>query len=191
MEAVFARWPKVIVQFEDFQSKWAFKLLQRYRNQYRMFNDDVQGTAGVAVAGLLGAVRAQGRPISDFAKQKIIVSGAGSAGIGVLNAARKAMARLLGGTESALENARYQFWVLDAMGLVTEARNDIDPDVAPFARKVEELGSQGLAEGSKLTEVNTGSWRSWSRGYWFSHWKVRLVHFCCRHKSSKRASCDD
>jgi len=51
------------------------------------------------------------------------------------------------------------------MGLVTEARNDIDPDVAPFARKVEELGSQGLAEGSKLTEVNTGSWRSWSRGY--------------------------
>jgi len=109
MEAVFARWPKVIVQFEDFQSKWAFKLLQRYRNQYRMFNDDVQGTAGVAVAGLLGAVRAQGRPISDFAKQKIIVSGAGSAGIGVLNAARKAMARLLGGTESALENARYQF----------------------------------------------------------------------------------
>jgi len=153
MEAVFARWPKVIVQFEDFQSKWAFKLLQRYRNQYRMFNDDVQGTAGVAIAGLLGAVRAQGRPISDFAKQKIVVSGAGSAGIGVLNAARKAMARLLGGTESAFENARYQFWVLDAMGLVTEARNDIDPDVAPFARKVEELGFQGLAEGSKLTEV--------------------------------------
>jgi malate dehydrogenase (decarboxylating) len=153
MEAVFARWPNVIVQFEDFQSKWAFKLLQRYRNQYRMFNDDVQGTAGVAIAGLLGAVRAQGRPISDFAKQKIIVSGAGSAGIGVLNAARKAMARFLGGTESAFENARCQFWVLDAMGLVTEARNDIDPDVAPFARKVEELGSQGLREGSPLTEV--------------------------------------
>ena len=108
-------------------------------------------------------VRAQGRPISDFARQNIVVSSAGSPRIGVLNAARKAMARLLGGTESALENAR----------------------------KVEELGSQGLAEGSKLTEVNTGSWRSWSRGYWFSHWKVRLVHFCCRHKSSKGASCDD
>ncbi|THG01258.1 hypothetical protein TEA_024522 [Camellia sinensis var. sinensis] len=42
MEAVFSRWPNVIVQFEDFQSKWAFKLLQRYRNSYRMFNDDVQ-----------------------------------------------------------------------------------------------------------------------------------------------------
>ncbi|MBA0601196.1 hypothetical protein Gorai_004382, partial [Gossypium raimondii] len=42
MEAVFTRWPNVIVQFEDFQSKWAFKLLQRYRNAHRMFNDDVQ-----------------------------------------------------------------------------------------------------------------------------------------------------
>jgi len=153
MEAVYTRWPHVIVQFEDFQSKWAFKLLQRYRNHYRMFNDDVQGTAGVAIAGLLGAVRAQGRPISDFAKQKIVVAGAGSAGIGVLNAARKAMARFLGGTESALESARYQFWVVDAMGLVTEARNDIDLDVAPFARKVEELGSQDLREGSNLAEV--------------------------------------
>jgi malate dehydrogenase (decarboxylating) len=42
MEAVYTRWPRVIVQFEDFQNKWAFKLLQRYRNVYRVFNDDVQ-----------------------------------------------------------------------------------------------------------------------------------------------------
>lgn len=77
MNAVFTRWPNVIVQFEDFQSKWAFKLLQRYRNDYRMFNDDVQGTAGVAIAGLLGAVRAQGRPMIDFPKMKIVVAGAG------------------------------------------------------------------------------------------------------------------
>uniref|UniRef100_A0A8R7THE8 Malic enzyme N-terminal domain-containing protein n=1 Tax=Triticum urartu TaxID=4572 RepID=A0A8R7THE8_TRIUA len=74
MEAVFSRWPNVIVQFEDFQSKWAFRLLQRYRKTYRMFNDDVQGTAGVAIAGLLGAVRAQGRPMIDFPKQKIVVA---------------------------------------------------------------------------------------------------------------------
>uniref|UniRef100_A0A0D6R4F2 Malic enzyme n=1 Tax=Araucaria cunninghamii TaxID=56994 RepID=A0A0D6R4F2_ARACU len=153
MEAVFTRWPHVIVQFEDFQSKWAFKLLQRYRNQYRMFNDDVQGTAGVAIAGLLGAVRAQGRPMSDFAKQKIVVAGAGSAGIGVLNAARKTMARMLGNTDSAFESARYQFWVVDAMGLITEERKNIDPDAGPFARKVEELGPQGLKEGSSLVEV--------------------------------------
>lgn len=77
MEAVHARWPKAVVQFEDFQMKWAFETLQRYRNRFCMFNDDVQGTAGVALAGLLGAVRAQGRPLQDFTNQKIVVVGAG------------------------------------------------------------------------------------------------------------------
>ncbi|KAJ0054553.1 hypothetical protein Pint_00031 [Pistacia integerrima] len=213
MEAVFTRWPHVIVQaifiFEDFQSKWAFKLLQRYRNTYRMFNDDVQGTAGVAIAGLLGAVRAQGRPMIDFPKQKIVVAGAGSAGIGVLNAARKTMARMLGNTETAFDSARSQFWVVDAkppiigdscqvfpgwvvdpicfyleysktfscdilaklgyltepemiitlvfpcyiQGLITDERENIDPDALPFAKKVKEVGRQGLGEGASLVEV--------------------------------------
>ncbi|KAK4758693.1 hypothetical protein SAY87_019994 [Trapa incisa] len=153
MEAVFSRWPHVIVQFEDFQSKWAFKLLQRYRNTYRMFNDDVQGTAGVAIAGLLGAVRAQGRSMIDFPKQKIVVAGAGSAGIGVLNAARKTMARMLGDTETAFDSARSQFWVVDAKGLITEERQNIDPEAQPFARKVKEVNRQGLGEGASLVEV--------------------------------------
>ncbi|KAG9452976.1 hypothetical protein H6P81_005880 [Aristolochia fimbriata] len=153
MEAVFTRWPHVIVQFEDFQSKWAFKLLQRYRDTYRMFNDDVQGTAGVAIAGLLGAVRAQGKPMIDFPKQKIVVAGAGSAGIGVLNAARKTMARMLGNTDTAFQSARSQFWVVDANGLITEERSNIDPEASPFARKVNEVGRQGLSEGASLAEV--------------------------------------
>ncbi|KAK9911225.1 hypothetical protein M0R45_035146 [Rubus argutus] len=153
MEAVFTRWPHVIVQFEDFQSKWAFKLLQRYRNTYRMFNDDVQGTAGVAIAGLLGAVRAQGRPMIDFPKQKIVVAGAGSAGIGVLNAARQTMARMLGNNEYAFESAGRQFWVVDANGLITDERKNIDPDARLFARNVKEIHRQGLREGASLVEV--------------------------------------
>jgi malate dehydrogenase (decarboxylating) len=111
MEAVHARWPKAVVQFEDFQMKWAFETLQRYRNRFCMFNDDVQGTAGVALAGLLGAVRAQGRPLSDFTKQKIVVVGAGSAGIGVLNMAKQAMLRMPGINRSG--EGHNQFWVLD------------------------------------------------------------------------------
>ncbi|URE18725.1 malic enzyme [Musa troglodytarum] len=142
-------------RFEDFQSKWAFKLLQRYRSTYRMFNDDVQGTAGVAIAGLLGAVRAQGKPMIDFPKQKIVVAGAGSAGIGVLNAARKTMARMLGNNEFAFEGARSQFWVVDAMGLLTEGRMNIDPEALPFARKLKESERHGLHEGASLAEVVT------------------------------------
>ncbi|KAH7306697.1 hypothetical protein KP509_22G025900 [Ceratopteris richardii] len=151
MEAVYTRWPNVIVQFEDFQSKWAFKLLERYRHTCRMFNDDIQGTAGVAVAGLLGAVRAQGLPMSDFAKQKIVVVGAGSAGIGVLNSARQAIARILGGTDASYREATKNFWLIDKMGLVTKERVHIDADAEPFARDPEAL--HGLKEGASVAEV--------------------------------------
>ncbi|RVW15590.1 NAD-dependent malic enzyme 62 kDa isoform, mitochondrial [Vitis vinifera] len=113
----------------------------------------IQGTAGVAIAGLLGAVRAQGKPMIDFPKQKIVVAGAGSAGIGVVNAARKTMARMLGNNESAFDSAGSQFWVVDAEGLITEARDNIDPDALPFARKVKEIDRQGLREGASLAEV--------------------------------------
>ncbi|XP_078148230.1 NAD-dependent malic enzyme 1 [Carex rostrata] len=153
MEAVFSRWPNVIVQFEDFQSKWALPLLLRYRNTYRMFNDDVQGTAGVAIAGLLGAVRAQGQTMLDFPKQKIVVAGAGSAGIGVVDAVSKTMARMLGNTESAFQSARSQFWLVDASGLITESRANIDAPALPFARKKKDVGHLGLSEGASLVEV--------------------------------------
>lgn len=145
MEAVYTRWPKVIVQFEDFQTKWAFPLLQRYRHQYRMFNDDVQGTAGVALAGLLGAVRAQGLPMEAITKQRIVVLGAGSAGLGVVNAVRQSMAFMLGGGPAALSLAASQFWIVDKDGLITKDRSPLDPAALDYARPKEE---GGLHEGS-------------------------------------------
>ncbi|EEE51230.1 hypothetical protein OsJ_32079 [Oryza sativa Japonica Group] len=151
MEAVHARWPKAVVQFEDFQMKWAFETLQRYRNRFCMFNDDVQGTAGVALAGLLGAVRAQGRPLSDFTKQKIVVVGAGSAGIGVLNMAKQAMLRMPGINRSG--EGHNQFWVLDKDGLITKSRKGLDPAVARYARGFGPEEVQDLHEGASLVEV--------------------------------------
>ncbi|KAI3434360.1 Malic enzyme [Psidium guajava] len=148
MEAVFTRWPKAIVQFEDFQFKWAFETLQRYRTRFCMFNDDIQGTAGVALAGLLGTVRAQGRPLTDFVKQKIVVVGAGSAGLGVLKQAVQAVSRMAGNSEAA---ANSQFYLLDKDGLVTKARKNLDPAAAPFAKNPGEI--DGLAEGANLLEV--------------------------------------
>nr|ANW46673.1 NAD-dependent malic enzyme [Annona cherimola] len=151
MEAVFTRWPKAIVQFEDFQMKWAFETLQRYRRKFCMFNDDIQGTAGVALAGLLGAVRAQGRPVKDFVKQKIVVVGAGSAGIGVLNMAKHAVLRMMGSCEAM--PAQNPFWLLDKFGLVTKDRKDLDPAAAHFARGSGPGEIEGLQEGASLLEV--------------------------------------
>ncbi|KAK9273740.1 hypothetical protein L1049_018550 [Liquidambar formosana] len=148
MEAAFTRWPKAIVQFEDFQMKWAFETLQRYRKRFRMFNDDIQGTAGVGLAGLLGTVRAQGRPLTDFANQKIVVVGAGSAGLGVLKMATEAAARFAGNKETAANN---QLYLVDKDGLITKERKDIDPSAAPFARGPGEI--EGLREGASLIEV--------------------------------------
>ncbi|XP_051189666.1 NAD-dependent malic enzyme 59 kDa isoform, mitochondrial [Lolium perenne] len=154
MEAVHARWPKAIVQFEDFQMKWAFETLQRYRNRFCMFNDDVQGTAGVALAGLLGAVRAQGRPLTDFTKQKIVVVGAGSAGLGVLNMAKHAMLRMPGIHKvGELGEGHNQFWVLDKDGLITKGRKCLDPAVARFARGFGPEEVEDLHEGASLVEV--------------------------------------
>ncbi|XP_043720727.1 NAD-dependent malic enzyme 59 kDa isoform, mitochondrial-like [Telopea speciosissima] len=149
MEAFHRRWPKAIVQFEDFQMKWAFETLERYRHRFCMFNDDIQGTAGVALAGLLGAVRAQGRPLNDFVKQKIVVVGAGSAGIGVLKTAKQAVSRMMGNSE--MENS--QFWLLDKYGLLTKERKNIDPAAAPFARGFGPGEIEGLREGASLLEV--------------------------------------
>ncbi|KAL1322203.1 hypothetical protein HN51_067124 [Arachis hypogaea] len=148
MEAVHARWPKAIVQFEDFQMKWAFETLYRYRRKFCMFNDDIQGTAGVALAGLLGTVRAQGRPLSDFVNQKIVVVGAGSAGLGVLKMAVQAVSRMSGCSETA---AKSQFYLIDKNGLVTTERSNLDPAAVPFAKHQSDL--EGLAEGASIIEV--------------------------------------
>ncbi|XP_031738326.1 NAD-dependent malic enzyme 59 kDa isoform, mitochondrial-like [Cucumis sativus] len=109
MEVVHTCWPKAIVQFEDFQMKWAFETLQCYRKRFCMFNDDIQGTAAVALVGLLGTVRAQGLPLSDFVNEKIVVVGAGSAGLGVLNMTIQVVSRMAGNNDSSTRN---QFFFL-------------------------------------------------------------------------------
>ncbi|CAN6298875.1 unnamed protein product [Urochloa humidicola] len=151
MEAVRARWPKAVVQFEDFQMKWAFETLERYRNNFCMFNHDIQGTGGVVLAGLLGAFRAQGRPLHDFTNQKIVVVGAGSAGIGVLSIAKQAMFRMA--VIHRTGERHNQFWVLDKDGLITKAREGMNPALAPFSRGYGPDEIPDLHEGASLLEV--------------------------------------
>lgn len=80
MAAVYARWPNVIVQFEDFETSKAVPLLARYRDKYRCFNDDIQGTGSVCLSGLLSALRNAGSSIQEA---RVLCAGAGSAGLGV------------------------------------------------------------------------------------------------------------
>ncbi|KAL7204054.1 hypothetical protein ACSBR2_017172 [Camellia fascicularis] len=134
-------------QFEDFQVKWAFERLQLYQKRFCMFNDDKQGTAGVALAGLLGTVRAQGRPLTDFVNQKIVVVGAGSAGLGVFNTAAQAVSRMAGAEASP------QLFLLDKDGLITTERKGADRAAAPFAKAPGEIEGLGLREGANLVEV--------------------------------------
>ena len=83
VQAVVRRWPDVIIQFEDFESSKAGPLLDRYRNNFRVFNDDIQGTGSVTLSALLSAARNIGSPLSDM---KFLCVGAGSAGLGVCGA---------------------------------------------------------------------------------------------------------
>uniref|UniRef100_A0A7S0RGB6 Malic enzyme n=1 Tax=Pyramimonas obovata TaxID=1411642 RepID=A0A7S0RGB6_9CHLO len=145
MDAVKLRWPKAVIQFEDFETKHAEMLLKRYRNHFRVFNDDIQGTAATALAAVYGALGVRGKGPEAIPREKFVVCGAGSAGLGVANALVRAMVKH-GASEAA---ARQQFYVFDHHGLITAARppGSLAPSVATFARpKGERLSASSLLE---------------------------------------------
>ena len=120
MQAVRHRWPNVLVQFEDFSSDKAQILLNHYRHEHLCFNDDIQGTGATTLAGVLGALRALGQEVHDLGKQRIVIAGAGSAGIGVAQVLMQAMIEQ-GRTP---EEAKDCFFVVDATGLLGVENND-------------------------------------------------------------------
>jgi malic enzyme len=85
MDALTQRFPKALIQFEDFKTPHAEFFLNRYRNKCRIFNDDIQGTGTMVLAGILCALRAQKKLSKDITQQRIVCLGAGSAGLGVCN----------------------------------------------------------------------------------------------------------
>lgn len=141
VQAVMSRWPHAILQFEDFNLQHARPLLDRYRYSHCVFNDDIQSTAATAVGGLLGAMTVQGKTLGSLADQRIVVVGAGSAGMGTVRMIAQSMVRF-GLSE---EEAPLRFHVLDADGLITEKRgNELPKHVKLFARK--DVESKGTYE---------------------------------------------
>ncbi len=134
VEAVLKVFPEALFQFEDFGTSNAFGLLQKYRDRICTFNDDIQGTGAVALAGIYSALRITGERLKD---QKILFYGAGEAGTGIGNVMVPAI--MAEGTTEA--DARLKCWYFDSEGLVTTARKNLAPHKLPFAHEHEAFSS--------------------------------------------------
>jgi malate dehydrogenase (oxaloacetate-decarboxylating)(NADP+) len=118
VQAVQEVFPRACLQFEDFGNANAFALLHRYQNRICTFNDDIQGTAAVTLAGLYSAARLSGRPLRD---QRILFYGAGEAGIGIGDLIVDALVA----EGVPVDVARRQCWFVDSKGLIVRERTDL------------------------------------------------------------------
>lgn len=126
--AIESRYPDAIIQWEDLAKEAAFTVLERYRKRIPSFNDDIQGTGGVALAGVLAACRRKGTKLSD---ERVMIYGAGAGGIGVAGAIREGMKR----EGLTHEEATQRIFVLDSRGLLLDGRSRMDDYKRTFAHQ--------------------------------------------------------
>lgn len=148
VETAHRLFPRAVLHFEDFGPINARKILQTYGDEYCVFNDDIQGTGAVVVAAVYGGCHVSGVPLRD---QKVIVFGAGTAGVGVADQIRDAMVA----DGATLEQARSHIWPIDKQGLLFDDMDDLRDFQKPYAKNRDELGVPagervGLVDAIKL-----------------------------------------
>jgi malate dehydrogenase (oxaloacetate-decarboxylating) len=130
--------PHALLHFEDFGPGNARRILTGYREKYRIFNDDMQGTGAITLAALLSAVKVTGMPMR---KQRLLVFGAGTAGVGIADQVHDAMVR----DGASARQAKSQVWLVDRQGLLTSDMPTLRDFQQPYARNPREV--QGWARG--------------------------------------------
>jgi len=140
VSAVKYRFPKALLQWEDFKKTNAFTLLDKYRKSITCFNDDIQGTAAVAVAGIMAGARASGVPLKD---QRTVILGAGAAGVGIARLLRDTLKR-----EGLSGDALFQAIVnLDSHGMLVDDQEIADVHKRVFAWPAALAEKHGLGKG--------------------------------------------
>ncbi|MCB1072589.1 MAG: NAD-dependent malic enzyme [Chlamydiia bacterium] len=148
VQAITKRYPNVLIQWEDFSKQQAQPILDRYRNKICCFNDDVQGTAGVVVAGLFGALKGINGDIKD---QRIVFFGAGSAGIGIAELITQAMIE----KGMTREEAKERIFVMGRNGLAHTGSEELDDLKKRFAQKEEAIQKWEVEDIQNITLLET------------------------------------
>jgi malate dehydrogenase (oxaloacetate-decarboxylating) len=146
LQTASSLFPGALLHFEDFGPGNARRILTTYRDKYRIFNDDMQGTGAITLAALLTAVQVSGVPMRE---QKLVVFGAGTAGVGIADQIHAAMVR----DGASPQQAKSQVWLIDKQGLLTSDMTDLRDFQKPYARDPKEVkkwasggGAIGLLE---------------------------------------------
>jgi malate dehydrogenase (oxaloacetate-decarboxylating) len=147
VQAVKQEFPETCLQWEDFANSHARPVLERYRDELLTFNDDIQGTAAVALGAILSAIKVTGKTLKD---QQIVIFGAGAAAIGVADGLRAAM------KEEGLneQEARSRFWLLNSKGLLHSGRKDLSPEQSVYAQSESRISGWPRNSNSRIGLAN-------------------------------------